>query len=186
MHEEITAIDWKPDVARDAFRIPPFDTQLFEPRIKTTEPFRGLMMVHRGAYDKMGKTIEKLKAACQEAELPNLGSFMAIYLNDPNTVKDPSELRTEVIVPVMMTGSPPDKLPEGISLKELPATEVASKMARGEYGKADVQALVELFAFLGTKGRRPSGPPQMLYFHDPAATVVEDQTAEVRIPIQKR
>jgi effector-binding domain-containing protein len=185
MHEEITAIDWQPDVAKNTFRIPPFDTKLLEPRIKTTEPSKGLMMLHRGAYGDMGKTVEKLKTACQQAELPNLGSFVTIYLNDPHTAKDPSELRTEVILPVMVMGSPPETLPEGISVKDLPATEVASKLARGKYGKADVQALMELFAFLENKGLQPAGSPRTVYFHDPAATVGEDQTAEVQVPIQK-
>jgi effector-binding domain-containing protein len=184
--EEITSIEWNPKVSDDAFKMPDPGVQFMKPAVKKTEELQGIALVHKGAYDKMGETFYKLMEVCRKLELMQSGPTVTVYLNDPNSVKDPSELMTRVIQPVMISGDPPKSLPEGASFEKLPAAEVVSVMARGTYGKADVEALHKAFAWAGANGYQFSGAPWTLYYHDPKLTVEEDLVSEAQVPVQKK
>ena len=186
MKEEIVSVDWNPRPARNAFNMPELGIELMKASVKEVEGSDAVSIVYAGPYDKMGEKIRALQNGVKGTACMPIGPVVTIYLNDPNSVKDPSELRTEIFLPVAVTGAPPDKLPEGMALKKLPGGTMASISARGEYGKADVTALQALFAWITKEGHAVAGPPRMVYYHDPEMTVKEDLVSEVQIPIQKK
>lgn len=186
MREETTAIEWNPKIAGDAFAMPKLDIKLWEASVKEVPSVQGLALLHRGPYDHMGETIEKLMEISQEAGLIPAGAVIAIYLNDPNQVADVADLRTEIVVPVMVFGDPPATFPGGAAMKEVPAATVAAMAGRGPYGKADVEALKKLMGWIQANGYDLSGPPRMLYHHRPGLAVPEDQVSEVQLPVRKR
>ena len=106
-------------------------------------------------------------------------------MNDPDSVKDPSELRTEIVVSVMLMGPPPE-LPEGATMRELKSVRVASMTDRGPYGKADVEALTALVAWVKEQDHEIGGNIRTLYRHQPEMTLAEDMISEVQIPIRKK
>jgi len=183
--EEITSIEWNPKVSDDAFKMPDPGVQFMKPTVKKTEELQGIALVHKGAYDKMGETFDKLMDISRKLQLLQNGPIATIYLNDPGSVKDPSELMTRIFLPVIISGAPPTSLPEGVTLEKLPAAEVVSVMARGPYGKGDVKALQEAFAWAGANGYQFAGPPLTLYYHDPKLTLEEDLISEAQVPVKK-
>jgi effector-binding domain-containing protein len=185
MEEEAVEIEWNPEIDDEVFVMPRVELELLQASIKKAPAVQGVMVVHEGAYDGMPDTISRAMAVCVEAGLPMAGSVNAVFLNAPDEVEDPADLRTEVYMPVMVTGTPPE-LPEGYSMKSLPAAESAAMMARGPYGKADVEALGALMAWIGTSDYEVTGPPRIVYYHSPQMTVPEDMVSEVFIPVRKR
>jgi effector-binding domain-containing protein len=186
VHNETKSIDWNPEVPKDYFAMPKPGPESTKAGVKKLAESKGVMLLHKGSYDTMGETIKKVTAVCREAGLPQVGPCRAIFLNDPGQIEDPSQLMTQVISPVAVMGPPPEKLPGGATLMTLPALEVASLMARGPYGKSDVQALGQLFAWAVANGYGVSGAPQILYYHSPETTVEEDLAFEVQIPVRKK
>ncbi len=186
VREEIVAIEWNPRISRDTFAIPKTDLQLMTPSTKNAPAFNALAIVHAGPYEAMGATMEKLEAAAGAVGLMGVGPMATIYLNDPSAVKDPKDLRTEILLALKVPSGAPLTLPAGITLKDIPAAEVASMTARGPYGQADVAALRQLFAWLGAAGHTVVGAPRILYFHEPGCFVAEDLVSEVQIPIKKK
>jgi effector-binding domain-containing protein len=183
--EETTSVEWNPQVSDDAFKMPDPGLELMKPSVKKTEELQGIALTHKGAYDKIGETFYKLMEVGRKLELMQAGPIVTVYLNDPNSVKDPSELLTRVIEPVMIPGDPPKSLPEGVTIEKMPAAEVVSVTARGPYGKADVEALHKAFAWAAANGYQFSGAPWTLYYHDPSLTVEEDLVSEAQIPVKK-
>jgi len=186
MQEEITRIEWNPEVPESTFHMPKLDIALMKTSVKQAPAFQGLLLLHKGSYESLGETIQKVYGAAGELGLMPAGALTAVYLNNPMEVSDPSGLRTEVALPVMIPGPPPEKLPGGMSLKSYPEVEVASMTARGPYGDADVKALHQLFEWIPKNGYSPAGNPRTLFHHHPAGTVPEDQISEVQIPVKKK
>jgi len=181
--ERWTSIEWNPELPDGFFDMPETDVVFMEPVAKQADESQGVMILHKGAYSGMGGTIKKAMAICTEAGLMPSGVVTTICLPDPAEVADESELRAEVIVPVMMFGPPPE-LPDGVTMKTIPGGAVASIMAKGPYGEADVAALEALMAWIGEQGHEVMGPPRFIYFHDPDMFIAEDLISEVQVPIQ--
>jgi effector-binding domain-containing protein len=184
--EELTAIAWNPEIRADEFKMPAIDVELMKASEKAVLEMKGVMLVHEGAYDGMGETIKNVYQVCQDAGLMMMAPVNAVFLNSPQEVEDPKELRTEIVLPVAIMGEPPAELPGGAVLKTLPAATVASMTARGPYGKADVEAIGKTMAWIEENGYEVAGPPRCVFFHNPEMTVAEDMVAEVQIPIRKK
>jgi effector-binding domain-containing protein len=183
--EELQSVEWNPEIPEDACRMPELSIPLMEPTLKTSLPATGVMMVHKGDYGQMGETIKKAMGLVQKAGLMQLGPVIAVYLNDLVNLKDASELRTEIVVQVMLMGPPPE-LPEGASMRELKSTRVASISARGPYGKADIRARHVLLAWIDKEGHEINGDYRTLYRHHPELTLPADMISEIQIPIRKK
>jgi len=182
--ERWTSIEWNPELPDDFFDMPDPGVAFMEPLAKDVDATQGVMLLHEGAYSGMGESIRKATALCGEAGLVPAGGITTVCLTDPATVADESELRTEIVVPVMLFGPPP-QLPEGLTMKTIPAGTVASIMAKGPYGEADVAALGALMAWIAEQGHGVTGPPRIVYFHEPEMFVAEDLVSEVQVPIKK-
>ncbi|MHC4473907.1 MAG: GyrI-like domain-containing protein, partial [Planctomycetota bacterium] len=169
MQEEMT-FEWNPTVDDKAFSMPAHELELMKATVKDAPEFQGVMIVHEGAYDTMGDTIKKIYKAVQDSGLMAMGNVTAVFLNDPNEVADPGELRTEVYMPVMIMGPVPESMTEGAVMKTVPGAQMASMSARGPYGEADVKALGALMSWVGENGYEVVGPPRTVYMHHPEMT----------------
>ena len=58
-----------------------------------------------------------------------------------------------------------------------------SCQARGPHGANEGESIGQVMAWLGRQEMNPAGPPRVLYLHNPAMTVPEDQVSEVQIPV---
>ena len=184
--EEMTAIEWSPEVEDADFAMPESDVEFMVASEKATMQMQGVMLVHEGAYDGFGETIKSVYLASQSAGLMMMSPVNAVFLNSPQDVADPKELRTEIILPVVIMGPPPENLPDGAIIRPLPAETVASMTARGPYGKADVEAIGKTMAWIAENGYEVAGQVRCVYFHNPELTVAEDMVSEVQVPIRKK
>jgi len=183
--EETQSVEWNPKISDDACKMPELSIALMLPALKTSTPAKGVMIVHKGDYQRMGETIKKAMGIVQKAGLMQFGAVTAVYLNDLVNVKDVSELRTEIVVPVVLMGPPPE-LPEGAVMRELKSTRVATMSTRGPYGKADARARHVLLAWVDKEGHEINGNYRTLYRHHPEMTLAEDMISEIQIPIRKK
>jgi effector-binding domain-containing protein len=183
MVEEIVSIEWNPKVTDATFAVPKLDVPLMKPVLKDVPEVRGLATMHAGSYDGTGKTIDMLSEIVKKRGLHQTGPVHLVFLNNPKNVADVAELRTRIILPCSMHEAPAD-LPKGVTVHSRPAGKYASIFARGPYGKADVEALVALFAWMTKTAMTPAGPPAVLCSHDPKVIVAEDLLSEVLILVK--
>ena len=71
-----------------------------EIKIKTTKPIEVAFTIHRGPYDQVGKSYDRLKKWIGENGYRISGPGRSIYLSNPNSVP-PESLRTEIQFPVV-------------------------------------------------------------------------------------
>ncbi len=184
MEEEITAVEWNPKLGEGAFDMPEVKIPLGKPAVKEDPSFTALVVVHRGSYDGLGEAMKKAFRICLDAGLMVAGSVTAVYRNDPKSVKDPSELVTELALPVMLMGPAPTGLPGGAVVKTFPGARVAAMVVRGPYGTVEGPGLAKLGGWVKEKGLAWAGPPRVRYLHNPEGAVPEDQLAEIQIPVK--
>lgn len=71
-----------------------------EVKVKTTEPMEVAFTLHRGPYDQVGITYDRLEKWIEENDYLISGPARSIYLNDPNSIP-PESLKTEIQFPVV-------------------------------------------------------------------------------------
>lgn len=59
-----------------------------------------LVCIHKGSYDLIPQTIEKMKQYAVKNKLNLSNSHWETYLNDPEVIKDKNELLTKIYIPV--------------------------------------------------------------------------------------
>lgn len=67
--------------------------------VRNLRPVKVVSLVHKGSYETIGQSYEKLLSYVQKQGLEINGLMRDIYLNDPNTVK-PAEILTEIQIPI--------------------------------------------------------------------------------------
>ena len=182
MKETILEVEWNPEVTDETFRMPELSPVPEEASLKDAPAFTGLVVVHEGPYDTLSESFEKAFRLAGETGVMFLPQATCIYLNDPSAVADPKDLRTQVIVPLMVMGEIP-KAPEGSEIVEFEGIRVAGRMVRGPYGATEGEVIRGIMEWLPTQELGPGGPPRVVYFHDPSNTVPEDQLCEVQVPV---
>lgn len=59
-----------------------------------------LVCIHKGSYETLNQTIEKMKQHAVKNKLALGGSHWEMYMNDPEIVKDKNELLTKIYIPI--------------------------------------------------------------------------------------
>jgi AraC family transcriptional regulator len=152
--------------------------------LKTTEPETVAFIAMHGAYAQIPEAMGQLYGWAAQHGLQPIGMPSGVYLTDPSS-GDESEAVWEVRAP--LAGDPPlsEADASGCGVKTVPAQLVASTMYRGPYEEI-APAYEELDAWTAANGYDVVGPPQELYYSDPATTPAEEYLTEVRLPIAKR
>jgi DNA gyrase inhibitor GyrI len=181
--ETLTDVEWNPEIAEDEFRMPAVDMEFDKPATQDMAAAKAVVMVHEGPYSEIGDTIRDAMSACMKAGLQTGGQIIAVYRTDPTTVEDEADLRTDIVIPVILMGPPPENLPAGITIRDVPGAKVVSMAVRGPYGSHEGESIPTVVAWAAENGLRPSGPPQVVFLHHPDNTLPADQIALVQIPV---
>jgi effector-binding domain-containing protein len=89
---------WPVDIAIETDKAPAELTGRIQSRI---QPGGEVLIAHMsGPYDQVGQAYEQIESWLKENKRKAKGHPFEVYINDPNSVKDPSEIRTDVYQPI--------------------------------------------------------------------------------------
>lgn len=143
-----------------------------------------LYTIHRGSYEKMGKTIGSLYALGIKNKIWPRGQLYCVYLNNPKNVSSEHYL-IEIRIPVdkealKLTGT----LGEMTDIKTLPAMEVA--VAIKSAGQADPGSIYgNLYKWIHKEGYAVSESPREKFLNDAKSGNYAQMKSEIMMPIKK-
>ncbi len=143
-----------------------------------------LYTIHRGSYEKLGKTIGSLYAQAVKSKIWPRGQLYCVYLNNPEYVSSEHYL-IEIRIPVdkeasNLTGT----LGEMTDVKTLPALEVAVVIKPA--GQADPDSIyVNLYKWILKEGYVVIESPCEKFLSDAMSGNYAQMKSEIMIPIKK-
>jgi len=151
--------------------------------LKTTPPETVAYISMRGPYEQIPQAMGRLYGWVAQHGLQPQGMPEGVYLDDPKTTpvdRAAWELRTPI------AGEASDLAPDAecCGIKHVDPHLVAFAMHKGEYETIST-SYDELMAWVMANGYQIVGPPEELYYSDPATTKPQDYLTEIRIPVAK-
>ena len=155
-----------------------------EVTVKKTTPMTVAFITVKGHFNQIPAAFGRLYNWTSEKGYKALGPSIAVYYDIPGQVPD-DELRWELRSQISgdIAESRPDK--DGLGVKHLEATQVATVMHRGPYEKLE-ETYKALTLWVEESGYEISGPPEEAYFNDPTQTPSAEPLTEIRFPVRKR
>jgi len=153
-----------------------------EVTVKKTEPTTVAFISRKGSFREIPEAFGKLYGwTGQKGYIPS-GPPIGVFFNVPGQVPE-SELIWELRAPIAgaVAASGPDK--EGLGVKRVKETLVASTMHKGPYEETG-PVYGALAASVAEKGYEIAGPPEEVYFSEPTTPPKEILT-EIRFPVRK-
>lgn len=155
---------------------------MLDVQLKTTGSQTVAYVSMHGPYAQIPEAMGQLYSWVEEHGLQPAGMPVGVYLDDPQSV-DASMARWEVRTPVV--GDPPVIAePNGLGVKRVEPHLVASVMYRGDYDQI-APTYGELGEWVESHGYEVVGPPEELYYSDPATTRPEEYLTEIRFPVAR-
>ncbi len=140
-------------------------------------------VIHEGAYEGIGGTLDPMMAWAVEAGLDIMGPPTFVYLLSPGQTDDPAMYRTEIRVPV--TANRDLTAAHAVySIKRVEPMTVAARLEKGPYDQA-AEAIGPLAAWCGENGYAVAGPPMLTGYSDPSKTAPEELLNEILLPVTK-
>ena len=157
---------------------------MIEVTVKETEPMTVAFAAMRGAYAQIPDAMSRVYGYAGQSGLVPAGMPHAVYFTPPEQGPE-SEAVWEVWAPVV--GEPPESGPDanGLGVKRVASKLVASTMYKGPYEGIE-PTYRELGQWVADHGYDMAGPPEELYYSDPADTPPEEYLTEIRFPVRKR
>jgi effector-binding domain-containing protein len=153
---------------------------MLDVEIKTTAPETVAYLSMRGPYAQIPEAMGRLYRWVSQQGLQPAGMPAGVYFDDPQTVKEDSS-RWAVQTPV--AGDPPTlDDSDGMGIKRVEPRLVASVMYHGAYEHI-APTYDQLGEWIASNGYRIVGPPEELYYSDPATTAPKDYVTEIRFPV---
>ena len=152
------------------------------PEVKQFESATVISMEHTGSYNDIGDVYHELYAWAKDHGVKTTGHGLTIFLAPPNELDSHSAVY-EVCIPVDSAPEPDSK----VSVKQLPATTVASVTVHGDYSEIPSR-YTEMLAWLSVEGMTPSGPPREVYIKRPGSGGKGDPSefvTEIQFPIDQ-
>lgn len=151
-------------------------------QIKMTEPQTVAYLPMQGAYQQVPTALGRLYGWVAQQELTPAGMPHAVYFTAPGETPE-SEARWEVQAPVVTAQEQaPDA--SGCGIKRVDAHQVASAMHKGPYDTIET-TYRDLQAWVDANDYSMAGPPEELYYSDPAVTPPEEYLTEIQFPVIK-
>jgi effector-binding domain-containing protein len=156
---------------------------MIDVQLKTTEPETVAFIAMNGPYDQIPQAMGQLYRWVGECGLEPVGMPESVFLTDP--AAEPVEIAWEVRTPV--AGAIPDRPIDAnrCGVKHVDPHMVAFAMHRGEYETVG-RTYGELMSWVEANGYEVMGPPEELYYSDPATTAPADYLTEIRFPVAKK
>lgn len=151
--------------------------------VKETESITAAFLPMKGPYTQVSEAFGKLYGWMGQKGYEPAGPPLGIYYNAPGEVPD-EELAWELLSPISGEVAPGDPDEQGIGVKKLEATRVASITHKGPYeGLSKVYE--GLTAWIKDNGFETAGPPHEVYLNNPAETAPEELLTEVNFPVKE-
>lgn len=156
---------------------------MIEVTVKQTEPMSVAYASMQGAYAQIPAALGRVYGFAAQSGLIPTGMPHAVYYTAPDAGPE-SEALWEVWAPV--AGEPAETAPDasGLGIKRVPAKLVASAMHKGPYETIE-PTYRELAQWVADEGYAMAGPPEELYYSDPAVTPPEEYLTEILFPVRK-
>lgn len=156
---------------------------MIETTVKETAPMTVAFATMRGPYGQIPTAMGQVYGFAGQSGLVPIGAPHGVYLTPPNAGPE-TEALWEVWAPV--AADPPEAGPDGAGLgvKRVPSKLVASTMYKGPYEAIEL-TYRELMQWVADEGYELAGPPEEIYYSDPANTPPEEYLTEIQFPIRK-
>jgi len=154
---------------------------VFEPSVKNVDALFVAYKLMTGEYSTTPQGLGELYEWIGRSGMTPAGMPQAVYLTMPETTPE-EEALWELWAPVV--GDTPEREPDdnGLGIKLVPETKVASLMYQGPYDGIG-PSYTRLFTWMTENGFVPAGPPRELWYSDPAVTEPKDYLTEIQMPI---
>jgi AraC family transcriptional regulator len=153
----------------------------YDATIKTTPALRVAALAHRGEYQSIGSTFERLMAlAAGQGLLASDGRTFGIYYDDP-TATPVSALRSDACVVI-----PEGRTPTGdLQLKEIRGGRYATVLHVGPYAELDRPYRWLYGTWLAQSGEEPADSPTVeAYLNDARAVPPTKLETEIWLPLR--
>lgn len=128
---------------------------------KTVAAQTVIALRHDGGHDEIGSVYRKLHAWAQEKGIAIQGKGLTIFLTQPSAF-NPKDGAFEVCLPIP-AGVQGDA---EVTVKELPACDVAAAQVTGPYGRIPAH-YSEMLAWMAADGLTAIGSPREVYIKGP-------------------
>ncbi len=138
----------------------------------------------RGPYAQMPEAMGKLYGWIQARGWTPTGMPEAVYLTSPAEVPE-SDAVWEVWAPILGDAAEAGPDAEGLGVKTVPPTTLASTIYTGPYEDIG-PAYEELMAWTAEQGYEMAGPPRELYLNDPNDSTPSEYQTEIQFPVVRK
>lgn len=156
---------------------------MIDVQLKQTEPETVAFISMQGPYEQIPEAMGRLYGWVGQHGMQPVGMPASVYYTDPAAGQQ--EALWEVHTPVAgdLPEAPPDDACCGI--KHVHPQLVAFSMHHGPYETIG-STYGELATWIEVNGFEVVGPPEELYYSDPATTLPAEYLTEIRFPVTKR
>jgi AraC family transcriptional regulator len=155
-----------------------------EVTVKQTEPRTVAFISVKGPFDQIEGTFGRLFGWVGQKGYAPIGPPLGIYFNSPEQAPS-EELLWELQCPLGTDIAPVEPDPSGVGIKKVPGVEVASTVHKGPFDEVG-KIYGILWGWINSNGYEIVGPPEEVYFSDPATTPPQELTTEIRFPVRKK
>lgn len=152
--------------------------------IKQLNPVTVAFLSVTGHYSQIPTAFDRLYGWINQKGYQPHGPAITVWYNIPGEVPD-NELHWEVRSALSgdVIGIAPDL--DNLGVKRLDAAQVATTMHKGPYDEVE-KTYKALLAWVAANGYEIIGPPEELYYNEPAKTPPGELLTEIRFPVCKK
>ncbi|MFC2058105.1 GyrI-like domain-containing protein [Chloroflexota bacterium] len=153
-------------------------------KIKKLDPVTVAFLSVIGHYSQIPDALGKLYGWISRKGYEPHGPAITVYYNIPGEVPD-DQLHWEVRS--ALSGGVEESAPDldGLGVKRTGSVQVATTMHKGPYDAVE-DTYEALLGWVVANGYEIIGPPEELYFNEPASTPPGELLTEIRIPVGKK
>jgi AraC family transcriptional regulator len=152
--------------------------------VKKTEPITVAFISKKGPYSLISETFGLLYRWIGEKGFVPAGAPIGVYFNAPGQVSN-EELLWELRSPIAEDTAPSSPDAQGLGVKKVEGTQVASTMHKGSYDGVGA-TYGALAGWIAENGYQIIGPSEEVYLSDPGKTAPEELLTEIRFPVKKQ
>jgi AraC family transcriptional regulator len=156
---------------------------MIDVQLKTTDPETVAFIPMHGSYEQIPEAMGRLYGWVGQHGMQPVGMPAGVYLTDPKLGEDAAQWEVRTAVAGEVSDTPVDD--GGCGIKRVDPHLVAFAMHRGPYETVE-QTYNELAAWVEANGYAIVGPPEELYYSDPATTAPADYLTEIRFQVAKK
>lgn len=149
--------------------------------VKTTDAMTVAFASMRGPYDQIPQVMGRLYGWAASQGLVPAGMPHGVYFTDPAALPV-EQAEWEVWAPVAGEPAEQPANEQGLGVKRVPATTVASAMHKGPYDTIS-DTYDEVMRWIAENDYQVAGPPREAYLSDPATAPPEEYLTDVMVPV---